>query len=173
MQKVKIASGDVIRMPLDEGMIGYGQVAAVKGKSAKAFYLAVFNNLYDARDDPDLRQVVEDRIVFFAQTLDALLYHDRWQIVGNVGARSGGFPWPAYVVSVAPGKYAVVDHTGKIRRLATHEEREQLTNEITVAPIRLQKALRAYHGLEPWDEVYDELRPVPEWRLAMNLIEGD
>ena len=39
------------------------------------------------------------------------------------------------------------------------EEAEWLPNRKIVAPVRLEKALRAKHGLEPWTEAYAELEP--------------
>jgi hypothetical protein len=34
-----------------------------------------------------------------------------------------------------------------------------LPNRKVVAPVRLEKALRAKHGLEPWQEAYTDLAP--------------
>ena len=42
-------------------------------------------------------------------------------------------------------------------RLPEPGELEKLTNPTSVAPIRLQKAIRAINGLEPWDPTWDEL----------------
>jgi hypothetical protein len=61
-----------------------------------------------------------------------------------------------------PGAFDVVDYAGERRRRATDDEAESLPFRTIVAPIRLEKALRALHDLEPWDDVYDELRPVDD-----------
>jgi hypothetical protein len=52
----------------------------------------------------------------------------------------------------------VVDHEGVRRRRATEREVESLPFRTVVAPVRLEKALRAWRGLEPWLDAFDELR---------------
>ncbi|WP_284530450.1 hypothetical protein [Microbacterium sp. T2.11-28] len=46
----------------------------------------------------------------------------------------------------------LVDHN-----VASDLEIEQLPYRKVVAPVRLERALRAAHGLEPWLDHYDEL----------------
>jgi hypothetical protein len=74
---------------------------------------------------------------------------------------SDRLPWPAYKEAVAPGAFDVVDFTGTKRRRATSDEAESLPFRAVVAPIRVERALRALHGLEEWNAAYDELRPPP------------
>lgn len=47
---------------------------------------------------------------------------------------------------------------GARRRAATPIEADALPNRKVVAPVRLEKALRALLGLEPWLDAFDELR---------------
>lgn len=96
--------------------------------------------------------------------------HGHWQVVGHCKVRTEEVPWPAYKEGVSPpGTYDVVDHTGRRRRRATLQEAERLPFRTVVAPILLEKALRALHGAEPWDEIYDGMRLVESDRTAAAL----
>ena len=62
-----------------------------------------------------------------------------------------------------------MDYSGRRRRPAQAVEAELLPNRKVVAPVRLEKALRAKHGLEPWTEDYSDLAPsnIPQvWRAV-------
>jgi hypothetical protein len=52
----------------------------------------------------------------------------------------------------------VVDFSGERRRAATAAEAASLPIRKIVAPVRLERALRAALGMEPWLEPFDELR---------------
>ncbi len=72
-----------------------------------------------------------------------------------------------------PGTFHVVDYTGMRRRRATDVEVERLPFRTVVAPIRVEKALRALNGTEAWDEAYDELRPVDDELTAAALLPAE
>jgi hypothetical protein len=55
-----------------------------------------------------------------------------------------------------PPRVDVVDFSGTRRRPATPAEEMALPNRKLVAPVRLERALRAKLGLEPWLDVFDE-----------------
>ena len=99
-------------------------------------------------------------VKILALSMDALLFHGHWQVVGHRDVVRG-LPWPAYKEGVSPpGTYEIVDHAGRLRRRATGAEVERLPFRSVVAPIRLEKAIQALHGLSEWNAAYDELRPV-------------
>jgi hypothetical protein len=67
---------------------------------------------------------------------------------------------PAYKLAVGePDNIEVVDFAGHRRRLASQIEAELLPFRNTVAPVLLEKAMRAWLGLEPWLPAFDELKP--------------
>ena len=67
---------------------------------------------------------------------------------------------PAYRAAVgAPDQIEVVDHTGNLRRRASAAEASALPTRKIVAPIRIERAIRAKAGLEPWQDAYAELEP--------------
>lgn len=68
-------------------------------------------------------------------------------------------PLPAYKEAVGSAMHVeVVDFSGARRRPATLSAAASLPNRKVVAPVRLERALRAGLGLEPWLEPFDELR---------------
>lgn len=103
--------------------------------------------------------------------MDALLVHGHWRVVGHRDVDEGAIPWPAYKVGVSPpGAYEVIDYTGNRRRAASDEEVERLQFREVVAPIRVEKALRALHGQDPWVDDYEALRPVGDGETSAALL---
>lgn len=87
-----------------------------------------------------------------ALSLDAKIAADQWVVLGNEPVPQD-VPLPAYKEIVgSPDQVDVVDYSGQRRRRAVGREADLLPNRIVVAPIRLEKALRAMHGLEPWQK---------------------
>ncbi|MGW8565842.1 hypothetical protein [Isoptericola sp. NPDC055881] len=143
---------------MDDERSGVGQVVGRYGDDA--LYLAIFERLLAVGDAVSgALGVLSDGPVFLALSTDAKIHVGHWSVVSNA-AVGDSIPFPVYKEMVGvPGNYEVVDYTGMRRRSATPAEIEILPNRKIVAPIRLQKALRAIHGLEPWNEVFEELRP--------------
>lgn len=169
-RRKRLQVGEVFTIPLDDERVGYGQIVSAQGQGH--YYFAVFEGAYPREQTPDLDAVLEGGLALLALSLDALLYHDHWQIVAERPVNSA-MPWPAYKEGVSPpGTFEVVDHTGERRRKATQAEAEMLPFRAVVAPIRVEKALRALHGLEDWDDAYDELRPIPASRTVDALLSG-
>jgi hypothetical protein len=151
--------GDVFTIPVGDSRAGIGQVVATYGKDA--YFLAVFERVV-AEDDISsvITDVLSDTAVqFLALSLDAKFHIGHWPIVGHAPVRTN-VPLPAYKEAVTTADHIdVVDYSGTRRRRATKEEAALLPNRKVVAPVRLERALRASLGLEPWLEAFDDLRP--------------
>lgn len=157
MSRVKIKTGDVFSVPIDDTRVGVGQVVATYGKSA--YYFAIFDSVAADSASIDLSEATQQRLVFLALSLDAKLVVGDWTIVGHQPVRAD-LPLPAFKEVVGgPERVDVVDYSGERRRRAQPSEAELLPNRKVVAPVRLEKALRAKHGLEPWTEAYTDLAP--------------
>jgi hypothetical protein len=150
--------GDVFIVPLPDGRAALGQIVGTYGKDA--YYFAVFERVYTADAAPDrAREALAGPVRLLALSMDAKLHVGDWSVVGH-GPVSEAVELPAYKEAVGrPGEYDVVDFSGARRRTATRGEVAALPNRKVVAPVRIEKALRASLGLEPWSEAYDELRP--------------
>lgn len=150
--------GDVFTIPVDEIRCGVGQIVGVYGDDA--YYLAVYDYVAPQADYVDADEALQARVVFLALSLDAKLAAGHWTVVDS-RAVPPSVHLPAYKEAVGgPGRIHVVDYSGAQRRPASVAEADLLPNRKIVAPVRLERALRAKHGLEPWAEAYSELAPV-------------
>lgn len=146
----KVSEGDIFEIPIPDGRRGYGQVIV----GGKVFYIAVFRGLHHVQ--PDLGELIQDDILLVGWTVDALIYHGEWKIVGNRPPTSPRVPFPSYKVLVN-GRPCTHDFNGDNFRPATPRDLELLENKTTVAPIRYQNALLAFHGFGEWRSDYNEL----------------
>jgi hypothetical protein len=157
MSRLELKTGDVFTVPVDETRVGVGQIVATYGKDA--YYFAIFDTTAADAASVDLEHATQQRVVFLALSLDAKLAAGHWNVVGHQPVPSG-MPLPAFKEVVgSPHRVEVVDYTGSRRRPAQGAEAKLLPNRKVVAPVRLEKALRAKHGLEPWTEAYSDLAP--------------
>ena len=153
----RLEIGDVITVPIDNDRIGIGQVAAKYLN--EGYYFVVFETDYPISALPSPREAVTDEVALVALSLDAKIAAGHWKIVGNEPVRPD-LPLPAYKETVgAPDRVDVVDFSGTRRRRATPAEISRLRNRKVIAPVRLERALRALHGTGQWQDAYDELRP--------------
>jgi len=60
------------------------------------------------------------------------------------------------------------DYSGTRGRLATDAEADFLDYRTIVAPVILERALRASLGLEPWHQEFDELKP--DWVITTSAF---
>lgn len=150
--------GDVFAIPVQPDEVGLGQVVATYGKSA--YYFAIFDRIVPREQAEDrVDEVLASRLLFLALSLDAKLHVGDWSVIATRPV-AADLPLPAYKEVVGSRrKVEVVDFSGKRRRTARSDEAELLPNRKVVAPVRLEKALRAKAGLEPWHEAYSELAP--------------
>jgi hypothetical protein len=149
--------GDVFSVPLDDQRFGLGQVVATYGEDA--YFFALFEPAFTRGEQLDLERVVRTPVALLALSLDAKIAVGDWVVLGNQTVAED-MPLPAFKEMVGgPERVDVVDFSGKRRRRAEGGEAEWLPNRKIVAPVRLEKALKAKHGLEPWNEAYGALEP--------------
>ena len=157
MSRRQLRVGDVFTLPINEEALGVGQVVGLHGNDA--YFFAVFADPAppDLSAD-DLVSRATGPVLFLALSFDALVHVGEWKVVGSA-AVDHDIPLPAYKEEVGTrGDFHVVDHSGQRRRPATADEVQQLSYRKLVAPIRVGRALRASHGLEPWLDAFDSLR---------------
>ena len=153
----RVNVGDVFEITLDDRRKVYGQVV---GKYRNdGYYLAVFDRVLDREQSPPLELVLDAPVSLLALSFNAKLANGQWPIVGRADV-ADDMPLPAYKEAVgSPDNVQVVDYSATHRRPATADEARALPNRTLVAPIRLEKALRALQELEPWRSDYDALLP--------------
>lgn len=154
-KKIKVKLGDIFSIPLDGGKVGLGQVAGTyKGGE---LFIVVFEGCWDSDDVPPVGEVVNLPIVLASLSLDALLWHGHWQILGNYVANFELIRYPVFKIDTLLSA-EIEDVEGQKIRKATKKEIQLLPYRTTVAPIRIEKAFKAINGLEEWQESYNELK---------------
>lgn len=157
VRRARLHGGDVFSVPLGDGRCGVGQVVGRYGKDA--YFFAMFDVASRCTDPLDIDAAMRSRVLFLALSFDAKLAVGHWTVVDNRPVSCGNL-LPAYKEAVGTAhEIDVVDYSGERRRKATSAEAEILPNRKIVAPVRLEKALKAKFGLEPWDEIYSDLAP--------------
>jgi hypothetical protein len=134
-----------------------GQVLATYGRHAH--YFAIFDRVLPLDEASEgATQALSAPLLLLALSMDAKIHAGHWSVVAHA-AVDPSIPLPAYKEDVGtPDNIEVVDYSGDRRRPATAIEAATLPYRKVVAPVRVERALRASLGLEPWLDAYDELR---------------
>ncbi len=148
----KVVVGDVFLIPLDGSRYGIGQLA---GEWKGELYVVVYEKVVSIGASP--ADVDNSPLQFAALTLDAKIYHGDWLIIGNRKDNIESIPQPWFKVGVE-GQTFVEARDRSVIRPATAEEATALRLRTVVAPVRLEKALKASHGIGEWQARFDELR---------------
>jgi hypothetical protein len=174
VDRFELRVGDVFSVPIDDTRVGVGQVVATEEDDA-AQYLAIFDAVAPNPDLIDIDQALQERLIFLALSYDGKLYNGHWAIVGNrpVAER---IPLPAWrEANLSKGEVDVVDYSGRHRRPASEAEADLLRDRHYYAPAILERALRAKHGLEPWQQRYSDMAPdeVATTRRMFGFLDRD
>lgn len=163
----KIIVGDVFIVPTGDGRAGVGQVVGLYGKSS--YYFAIFDAVFPLEVTAERAiEALMSPVLFLALSSDAKIYAGHWTVVTRTAVHAA-VRLPAYKVGVGgPENMHVEDYSGTRRRLATRAETNFLQYRSTVAPVRLEMALRAHLGLEPWHQEFDELKP--DWVITTSAF---
>lgn len=161
-RSTRVRAGDIFEIVAPDRGRGYGQVIV----AGTALYIVVFRKLY--ADPAVLDDVLNGELLLVGWTLDALIHHGEWKIVGNRLPISARVPFPSYKVRVR-GVPHVHDFNGANYRLATAEDWELLDHKTTVAPIRYQNAFLAFHGLGDWRSDYEAITAEHARRRALTV----
>ncbi|HEY8934532.1 MAG TPA: Imm26 family immunity protein [Cyclobacteriaceae bacterium] len=151
---MKLKVGDVFTIPVSDEETGFGQIINIPNKSN--FIIVVFEKVYTGKGWPSLKEIINDQILFLGYTMDALLYHKDWKIIGNDSSNVDKIKLPYYKLGTPPDMH-VVNYKGDRLRKASKEEFSKIEYETVVAPVRYELALQAYYKLREWDEDYDRL----------------
>lgn len=148
--------GDVFVVPTGDGRAGIGQVVGAYGDHG--YFFAIFDLVLPVGEASERAlEALTSSVRLMALSMDAKLYVGHWTVVGHAPVDQS-IPLPVYKEVVGrPSRVDVVDYSGSRRRAASPGEAEVLPNRKIVAPVRLERALRALLGLEPWTDVFDDL----------------
>jgi len=148
----ELAVGDVFLVPLDSERCGIGQLA---GNWKGELYVVIYDKLVSRDASPG--DISGADLQFAALTLDAKFHYGDWPIIGNRQDNLSNVPQPWFKVGVG-GETHIEARDRSVTRRATATEAAGLRNRTVVAPVRIENALKALHGLGEWNPRYDELR---------------
>lgn len=151
---MKLKVGDVFTIPISDEKTGFGQIVKIPNKSN--FIIVVFTQVYSGKDWPSVDEIINDEILFLGYTMDALLYHKYWNIIGNDVSNLSKIKLPYFKLGTPPDM-KIVNFKGDSVRKASKEEFDNLEYETVAAPVRYENALKAYYKLGDWKDDYDEL----------------
>ena len=150
--KIRIKAGDVFSIPVSSDKIGFGQIVNIPDKSI--FIIVVFKKIFDKNQVPTIESICSGTILFEGYTLDALLYHKQWIIVGNYTSNIGKIKLPYYKLGTPPDR-KIVNYKGDLLRKATKQEFEELEYQTVSSPIQYEMALKAYHKMGDWEDYFE------------------
>ncbi len=144
--------GNVFLLPIDERRFGIGQIA---GDWKGELYFVIYDAVHRT-SEVDPSSVIGARPLFAALSLDAKIHHGDWPVIGNITEGLSQLPQPVFKVSVGNEMFLESRDRSEFRPAST-KEAEALRFRTVVAPVRLEKALKAHHGIGEWDAAYNEL----------------
>ena len=162
----KASVGDVFLIPIEGDRYGIGQVA---GDWKGELYLVVYDREVSINASPN--EIDGAFLQFATLSLDAKLHNGDWPIIGSRQDNIEGIPQPWFKVGYNEQTY-VEARDRSVFRPATATEEARLRLRTVVAPVRLEKALKARHGFGDWHSRYDELTAEYASESA-KLISGD
>lgn len=142
--------GDIFTVPLNDNEVGFGQIVGIPDKST--LLIAIYELRQKKSESIDMSKIKNSKVVFLGFSLDAKLYHKHWLIVGNETSNLTNIKMPFNKLGTPPRDIFIVDYKGNKIREATQSEFENLNYQTTIAPVRYENALKAYHNLQEWKE---------------------
>lgn len=148
---IKSKVGDVFLVPLQEGHC----VGQIVDEYLKMPYICIFEEIIK---DMDISAdwVSGKKPLFAHLSLDGLLYHGEWPIIGNYKNNLSEIARPAYKVGYEGSPHVEPFHS-KILRPASVDEDHFLRFRNIKAPVILEDAIKSYHGDGQWKLNYADL----------------
>lgn len=150
-RKPRINTGDVIEIPIGVNQLAYAQILYRK----VLLYLTVFSRTYPSMPS-SIQEIMTDKRVLCGWTMDAKIASGDWRIVGTSNVSESCMFRQEYKVEFNNNVW-IEDFDGKLIRRATSEESEKLRLRSSYTPALLEQVIRAYHGMEPWCQEFDDL----------------
>lgn len=150
---IRAEPGDVFLIPLGDKGYGIGIVAA---KWQSELYLVVFSETVAGIDALTDLDVATHTPLFASSSLDAKIWHGHWPIVKR-GENLNGIQQPIYKVQ-EPSGWVAESFDRRFRNVIAEDVVDELRFRKCVAPIRLERALKAHIGDGDWLPAYDEFR---------------
>lgn len=149
-KRVRLKQGDIFSFALDVERLGVGQVIELK-----PLYITVLREPVPL--DFSIGNIRTEDILLCGRTMDALFFHDRWHVVGNLPIPEDQIPRPFSKVQSDGERWISDFHARRLIRRATEWEWDKLDFHTARAPIAFENAFKAHHGLAPAEATYARL----------------
>jgi hypothetical protein len=156
-KRVRLKAGDIFSFGLDAERLALGQVVEPK----PFLYIVVFRDPFPI--DFSLADIRTDDILLCGRTMDALFFHDRWHVVGNLPVSEHAIPRPCSKIEQSGKRWISDFHGTRLLRRATASEWDRLDYLKSTSPITFERAFRAHHGLESGEHHYARLSIDHAW----------
>jgi hypothetical protein len=149
---MRVAVGDVFRIPIDDSRFALGQIA---GNWKGELYVVVFEGVVAGDASP--ADVEGRNLLFAALTLDAKLHHGHWPIIGRFKSNLDDVPQPMFKVR-QEGQPYIESRDRSFTRPASSAEANVLRYRTVSSPAVIDNAVKANHGQGEWLLRYEDLR---------------
>jgi len=163
---VRVKTGDLFCIPLNDAAFGLGVVAA---NWRSELYIVLFAETVPSPQSADVNTAVLTPLLA-SSSLDAKLFVGDWPILRS-GTGGTALSQPIYKVEEPDGTIAE-SFDRKLRIPVSANVAERLQHRKGVAPVRLEKALKAHHGFGEWMAHFDELLYINVLRSNTVLTES-
>lgn len=161
----ELQDGALIEIPVDDDRAALAAVVATLAPGIH--YFAALGDLRAAGSPlPEDPGALAPSLI--ALSFDTLVVGGSWPIVGVTEVSALRSYLPAWKVE-QDGRLLITDYASQRTKDGSPDIAAQLEFETTVSPVRLQRALRAVHGIEPWTQELEALRP-PAPHLRSEVI---
>lgn len=150
--KIRVKTGDIFQIPITDIEFCFGQVV-VNNKGV--LRVITFDRLHNHGDHPTAEQLLKSKIVLLTDTMDAKIWNGDWKVYLNAPIIDTDLPRPNFKVGLDP--VFITNYFGQKLRIATKQEEVFYDHKFSVAPIRVQNAMKAYFKFADWDADFDKL----------------
>lgn len=152
-ERLRLAAGDVFVIPLADAKVGVGQILNIRQRAE--LLVAVFAGSHERAQAEFV--AANQPVDLLGLTFDALFHHDRWHIAGRIPPRAD-IALPTYKVAIdSVDRWVEEDVNGGRRADITESEADLLPFRSAVAPIRIDKTVKALAGEGQWVPEFEHL----------------
>jgi len=152
---MKLKEGDIFKLRVSDASIAVGQILTI---SRESLTVIVFEGLYDKDATPDVSKLVQGEILLLANTFDAKFYHRHWVVFGNYPANLDTIKLPIYKLGTDDElRYEDFFQQPISASSLPVGQKGRVGYRNYVAPVRVEKAVRAFYKLTEWNDDYDKL----------------
>lgn len=170
LRRANLRIGAVVRVPISPEH--FGLALAVARIEPLLWYLAAYPGAFGNGTEPDLTEATRGTPIALTLTMDVLIRHGDWDVMGDAPVDYSTVLLPAYKTTVAPDRFVVCDYQGNVKRPATPTEIAELPYRVDSAPVSLEELMAHHHDGTPLNSDHEALAPVP-WERSSQALFGD